>query len=562
MPRPLASFALPPALLEGGSLALRGLRTSLRQPLARLRAGIGDPEAMRGRRLQDLLALNGSSAFGRQHGLRPGMGLDELRRAVPARTARELQPWLERVEQGEPGVLSGEPVRCLVETSGSTGRPKRLPVTASWARTVAELQAVWALALVAAFPAVAEGPTLAVVSGGSAGRSAGGLPIVHNSGRQYGAMAWPWRLRRLEPGWVQELPLPMRLRALLLLHLRAPVGALFSVHPSTLELLGRALREGGEELLADLRGGTARHGPLAELEEGRRRELELRLRLQPWRGALPRPPLDAARLWPRAVVACWSDGPAAGLARRLDHVLGGPLPRFPLGLSASEGSFSLPLDPRWPGGVLALWGHLIELLDETGESRPLEALEEGERLGLVVSTEAGLWRYAIEDQVEVVGRCGRAPLVRFIGKLGRYLNLRGERVSEEQIGLAAAALARDARLDLRALVACGREGEPPAYQVWVEPGEAGQDRPPPEAWAEVFDRALRQVNVEYEARRGSGRLGAPRIGLLPGGSQDRWRASRVAEGAPDAQLKPPWLAVDEAEERALLARMEVAWSWS
>jgi hypothetical protein len=378
---------------------------------------------------------------------------------------------------------------------------------------------------------------------------------VNNSGRMRAEQSALIKARFVEPEAVQALPSAAKLYALLRFALLAPVRALLSVNPSTLHQLCRGLALWQEDLRADLADRSLRRGPAASLDPRLRRALELRLRLSPGgpraAASLPRGQWTPVDLWPLAGVACWVDGPAAPLARSLPEALGGVVPIHPLGLAASEGSFALPLHPSWPGGVLAASGHVIELLDEAGESRELSCLEEGERLRLVISTEAGLCRYDMEDLVEVVGRCARAPLLRFVGKVGRYLNLLGERVSEEQLALAAeAALARTGQR-ATAMVSRALPGPPPRYALGVEralplPPAADQ------ALARAFDEALCGFNIEYRGRRGSGRMAAVEPSPLPAGTLAGYRARRVAAGAPDAQIKDPWMARDEAEWRAIL----------
>jgi hypothetical protein len=60
----------------------------------------------------------------------------------------------------------------------------------------------------------------------------------------------------------------------------------------------------------------------------------------------------------------------------------------------------------------------------------------------------------------------------------------------------------------------------------------------------AIDRALGAQNIEYEAKRSSRRLGPPVLKRVAPGSFTAFRQQRVAEGAPEAQVKIPHLSTD------------------
>jgi len=159
------------------------------------------------------------------------------------------------------------------------------------------------------------------------------------------------------------------------------------------------------------------------------------------------------------------------------------------------------------------------------------------RVRLVVSTTAGLYRYDMADELEVVGRCSNTPLVRFVGKSGRYLNGVGERVTGAQISAALAAVGAN----LAGFTVRLEMSDTPVYVLAFEGENVGP------GISERFDLALAAENVEYDGKRRSGRLGAPRAEPLPSGHYARYRAARVRAGAPAGQVKDPIIAVNEAE---------------
>ena len=525
-----------PQLSSEGHWHYRMLRTVLGGSVRRFLKDLDDPKAAQERRFRALLKGAKGTVFWSDHKLSNVKGLEDFRRAIPIRTGAEYQPYLERVSAGEGGVLSSEKTRMLLETSGTTGDPKHLPVTDSWAETVQLAQRLWTLALVRDHPGLAGGKALTMVSPKVHSRSPGGLPIGSNTGRIRAAQPLWLRRRYAVPTEAMEISCPIaRQYAVLRFGIGADVRSITTANPSLLLLMFRRLEEWKEPLFEDLLGGTLRHGPAANIAPDIRKRLERMLKART-------PPSDChpSALWNLESVNCWTGGPAAFFAKKLRAQLPGISIRE-VGVSASEGSFAFPLAADWPGSVLWIGGHVLEFLDSA--SNPLWAweLEAGMRVRLVVSTTSGLYRYDMADELEVVGRCLNTPLVRFVGKSGRYLNGVGERVTGAQVSAALAAIDTNivgftVRLEMADI---------PRYVIAFE-GENEDNR-----LAEKFDLALSKENVEYEGKRRSGRLAEPRAEALMPGHYARYRSTLVGEGAPAGQIKDPVIAVDESEWKAV-----------
>jgi hypothetical protein len=512
------------------------LRTVLGGSVRRFLKDLDDPKAAQERRLRALLKGAEGTGFGSDHKLSAVKDLSDFRRAVPIRSGADYQPYLERVASGEAGVLSSEKTRMLLETSGTTGTPKHLPVTDSWAETVQLAQRLWTLALVRDHPALARGKALTMVSPMVHARSPGGLAIGSNTGRIRAAQPFWLRRRYAVPTEAMEISCPMaRQYTVLRFGIGADVRSITTANPSLLLLMFRRLEEWKQPLFEDLLAGTLRHGPAADIAPHIRARLERRLKAGT-------PPSDChpQALWNLESVNCWTGGPAAFFAAKLRAQLPGVSVRE-VGISASEGSFAFPLAANWPGSVLWVGGHVLEFVDSS--STPLWAweLEPGMRVRLVVSTTAGLYRYDMADELEVVGRCLNTPLVRFVGKSGRYLNGVGERVTGAQVSAALAAVGAD----LEGFTVRIEMSDTPTYVLAFEGKNVDSDL------SLKFDLALSKENVEYESKRRSGRLGAPRVESLMPGHYARYRAALVGAGAPAGQVKDPVIAVDESEWKAV-----------
>ncbi len=502
-------------------------------------------QAAQQERLAFILRLVRGSAFGQAHQLSSVRTFTDLRGAVPIRNYAGLADWIARIEAGEPNVLSSERVNMLLETSGTSGRPKLIPSTASWERSVAEAQSLWVLSMLQDHPAVSSGKALTIVSPPRHAQTVGGIPIGSNTGRMHAAQPWWVKRRYAVPDEVfaiedQELKWYVLLR----FAMQEVITSITTANPSTLLLLCRRMLEWRLPLSRDLEQGSLRHGPACKLGRLERFWFERRLRKTP-------PPADfrPASVWPLQVVNCWKGGASGFFVSRLPEALGGNVPIREVGITASEGYFALPLGDSWPGGVLWSMGHVMEFVDEAGQERWAWELEEGERVRLVITTESGLIRYDLADTLEVVGSVNQAPVMRFVGKTGRWLNATGEKVTEDQVA-EAVRVAGDVMGSRPVGFTCRVEwGEVPRFELALEGVSPGLLA----AWGNAFDFALQRQNVEYSSKRESARLGPPLARLLVSGTYARWRSSRVGEGAPDGQVKDPVIAIDETEWNRVLA---------
>lgn len=482
-----------------------------------------DPAGTQAKRLATILADSRDTVFAQDHGLTGAESLADLREKVPVRRHIEMLPYLDRVEAGEVNVLARGDVRHLVETSGTTGLPKHLPVNDAWILRCNLAQRLWMLALLRDDEALAGGKALSIISPAVHSVSSGRIPIGSNTGRIFLDQPWWTRLRAAVPYAVCEIADPeVRAYTLLRHAVGKDIRSWTTANPSTILLYARKLTQHWGDLQRDAADGTLCRGPAAGLGKAERAQLSRGLR-KVRLGDDPHP----AETWPLRRINCWTGGAAKFFLSRLPQALGRDVPVREVGVHASEGVFAFTVDDGDP--VLWLAGHVIELLDDAGGLHDPLDVEVGREYELVVTTEAGLWRYAMGDIVRVTGWLGRVPRVVFVRKAGSFLNATGEKVTEDQV------LAAAHRVIPRAVGLCAATEwiDPPRVTVWIE-------RAPDEPWkvdAVQLDAALQAENIEYASKRVTARLGPLEAVDVPAGTFARWRAERVAAGAPEAQVK-------------------------
>ncbi len=80
------------------------------------------------RALERLARFYSRTDYGLEHGIRPGMDLEEFRSQVPARGYRAFRPYVEEVLRGRFRALLAAPPEFIGITSGTTGPPKLIPI--------------------------------------------------------------------------------------------------------------------------------------------------------------------------------------------------------------------------------------------------------------------------------------------------------------------------------------------------------------------------------------------------------------------------------------------------
>ena len=186
-------------------------------------------------------------------------------------------------------------------------------------------------------------------------------------------------------------------------------------------------------------------------------------------------------------------------------------------------------------------------------------LREGASYYILPTTAYGLYRYHISDLVRVTGFLGRTPLVEFLGKGHRFANLTGEKLSEYHVTQAMDAVARRVPQPVTAYsVAPVWDDEQPYYALFLEEPDAA-DEAGLQRFLKEFDRNSESENIEYAAKRESGRLGALRAAMIPAGAWATWDRDRLAKtgGSPE-QYKHPCLIGDLKFRETMSVVREIA----
>jgi len=152
----------------------------------------------------------------------------------------------------------------------------------------------------------------------------------------------------------------------------------------------------------------------------------------------------------------------------------------------------------------------------------------------------GLYRYNIDDIVEVNGFHGRLPTIHFVQKAKLVTSLTGEKLYESQV-IEAMERVCERRPDLKPvffLLYC--DSDAANYKLCVE-----YERPVAEGRLQellgLFEAALGEVNIEYPYKRASLRIKAPEVFQMEPGASLRLVKFIGRTSVMDNQAKVPRL---------------------
>ena len=508
-----------------------------------------DPDAAQADVLRRLLQANQDTAFGRVHGFSSLGSSRSYHAAVPVHRYEDLAPHIEAQRLTGAPALTAEPPLFYAQTSGTTGAPKYVPVTRTMLRLYREEQATFSYLQHRACPAAFAGGAFGVMGAATEGRLDSGHVVGSVSGQLYAALPGLLRRRLVVPPEVSEIgDYQQRYDVMLLLALASPgVTYMGSPNPSTFVRLLDRLAARKSVLMEALASGRA-DGVLGGLPPRIRETVTARVTPQPGRArrlaALPA--IGYRDLWPDlALVTTWTGGscgiPLGALRKQLP-----PATRvMELGYQATEFRGTLPLEAGVPGGLPPLHHHYFEFAGRDAWDRggcgtqTLGELVEGEQYYVIVTTAAGLYRYFMNDLVEVSGWLHRTPLLRFVQKGKGVTNITGEKLYEGQVIGAVDAACEAAGVVPRFYVVAADEGAP-GYRAYVE--AVSEQAFESVALAQAIDERLSALNIEYDSKRKSGRLAPLQCLALVPGTGDAYRDACVRAGQRDGQLKPPALA--------------------
>ena len=492
------------------------------------------PERAQQAVLRDILSRQAGTAFGQTHRFDTLRTYEEFAREVPVCTYEDLRFAIEAQEKNRELLLTSDPPVLFTQTSGTTGMPKHIPILKETVDAIRRYQRLFAYAQWQGVPTIYDGSVLVISGHTIEGYLPGGTPFGSMSGLMFDCLPGAIRRKSLLQGGgpagsnYRQRYLNIAVRALA----DPTLSVLATPNPSTILKLLEVIRSDFPTLLEMLAGRSQSDVDLLPrpCPVSSARLLQLQALVGHAAG------LDYATLRPNLQAGVtWTGGNCAVLIAGLRALLPPRTRVIEMGYLSSECLGTVNVDVLNNRCVPTLdenFFEFAEVEDEAPGVNPilLHHLQAGRKYAVIVTTRNGLYRYAMNDIVEVTGFFNRTPTIRFLQKGKGVTNITGEKLYEHQVTEAVAQLlnVHGMRSEFFVMLA---DVEALRYTLCVEHAAL-----PVELERQLEER-LSAMNIEFKAKRASGRLQPTRVLQVRPGTGDAYRQHCVSKGQREAQFK-------------------------
>ena len=522
------------------------------------------------RTLRDILTISRDTVYGKEHHfdrILSATNADDLfrlyRQYVPVNDSFEtLRPYVERHKNGETNVLFPGKPDMYATTSGTTSEPKWIPMTHKYLKDVyGKMTHIWIWNFICHRSRIFGGHLFTTVGKELEGYAPDGTVFGSVSGVLVRDVPKIIKKHYTAPAAVMSIDdyaaRNYTLMRLALQHRDLTLWA--TANPSTILELLRTLNENTEEMINDIEHGTLSWN--FEISDYIRAELDAYMSPQPLRAAeLRRLLQEHGKLMPKhfwpwlQLLSTWKCGNTKiYMEKYMDQFDWSKTFYQELGYIATECRFGFSLDDT-NESVLFPHFHYYEFVEESELDKPhkhylqIHELEQGKRYCAYVTTYSGLFRYNMNDLVEVGGKFYDTPTVHMVSKINGIVSMTGEKLYEPQFIDAVHKAEELMGVKTKFFVGFADISES-KYHFYYEFVDEKIDQETTDEFTKVVDRKLQEINNEYESKRASFRLKAPQAHILLSNAYARFKAACLRDGFRDGQFKFNLLMQDDKRRR-------------
>lgn len=507
------------------------------------------------RTLRGILEWCRDTEYGREHHFadilkaRDAGALFEAYRAnVKRNDYEDFRPSVDRCRHGEENILFPGKPKMYAATSGTTSEPKWIPITFKYFSEVyGRMNKMWLWSLIKANHHTFAGGVVSIVGKAIEGYAPDGTVYGSVSGVSF--TNCPPFVQKVysSPAEVFEIKdYRARYYTIMRFGMEYNSTVLITANPSTIIEMQNNVNEFYDEYVRDIEQGTLNES--LDIPAHVREALKSRLKPNPARAAeLRKLKADKGTVLPKdywpdmCVVNTWHCGNTKIYQDKIKDAFPAATKQIEFGYFASECRAGLVLNE---GEDTTLFAHMhyFEFISQDDLDNPqptwltLDQLEKGKRYLVYVTTCSGLYRYDMNDLVEVTGFNGTIPTIQFIQKVNGIVTLTGEKLHERQWIGAVTDVAKQTGRDVAFFIGFA-DPEYSGYHFFYEFADQATTQQQAEQFSAAVDARLKEINIEYEAKRASFRVKDPITHRLEAQALDKFKKVWIAEQGREGQFK-------------------------
>ena len=525
------------------------------------------PEQASARTLRRILRLSANTVYGREHHFasickarKPEQLFRLYEKSVQPAEFEAFRPYVERHKKGERNVLiPGKPL-MYATTSGTTSQPKWIPISMTYMKEVySSMSHIWLDNFARLRPKFLSGGLVVSVAKVVEGYAEDGTIFGSVSGVTAKELPAFIRERFVTPSEVYDIKdYTARYYTMMRLAIAHSVTYIVAPNPSTIMELVHNAEEYFEDYIEDIEKGTL--SSKFDIPEKIRAALAPKLKADPQRADFLRkikaehPVPQIKHWWPELqFLSSWKCGNTAIAAAKVSEQLPECCCYQELGFFASECRFGLVLDQGIDTTLFPHY-HFYEFVEESELDKPdprflrLHELEQGKRYCIFVTTLSGLYRYNMNDLVEVGGWYHKTPKIHMVQKVNGIVSITGEKLYEKQFIEAVRMAEQETGWKVNFFIGFANP-EDSLYDFYYEFENRTVRKAKARKFTEIVDARLKEMNIEYESKRASNRLKMPETFVLKKNAYDLFKKRSLQEGARDGQFKLVMLLQDKRRQR-------------
>ncbi|MDL2228739.1 GH3 auxin-responsive promoter family protein [Treponema sp. OttesenSCG-928-L16] len=521
-------------------------------------------KAAQERTLRGFLSAAKDTVYGREHhfeDILKASNADELfelyRKNVPVNQYEDLRPYIDRHKNGEPDILFPGKPKMYATTSGTTNEPKWIPITEQYYQEVYKtMNQFWFYLMIQSKPKVFEGPAISIVGKAIEGAAPDGTVYGSISGISQRDIPEFMKVIHTAPADVFAITdYHARYYAIMRMGIERDVHLIITANPSTLVEMQQNANEYYDDYVEDIEKGTVSRK--FDMPDEIRTALENYTKPNPARAqelrelkakygtVLPK------HYWPNMqLVNTWMCGNTAVYYDRIKYSFAKDAEFYEFSYFASECRPGVIMKSGVKDTVIFGHKNYFEFIHESELDSPnpriyqMHEVEKGERYALIVTTCAGLYRYNMNDLIEVTGFYNDYPTISLIQKINGTITMTGEKLHETQFIDAVNAAEKEKGYKLTFFIGFADLTDS-VYRFYFEFADPAITKKDAEDFSRLVDEHLKRYNVEYASKRDSLRLKEPTAELLVPESFEKFKARCIDLGYRDGQFKLNLLMQDE-----------------